>query len=71
MTMAAESTIQPRMGRKMRWPESIRAKFAFGTLARIAHVLGKDEVRLDFIRAAVDRELERREKLAKRPKRKD
>jgi hypothetical protein len=38
------------------------AKFAAGTRDRIAAVLAKGEVRLDFIREAVERELERRER---------
>jgi hypothetical protein len=46
---------------KLRWPERIGAKFATGTLDRIAAVLAEKEVRLDFIRQAVERELKRRE----------
>jgi hypothetical protein len=42
------------------------AKFPAGTLDRIAVVLGKGEVRLDFIREAVERELERRERKPRR-----
>jgi hypothetical protein len=61
MTPETGVAIKPRMGRKLRWPERIMAKFAAGTLDRIAAVLVKGEVRLDFIRGAVDRELERRE----------
>jgi hypothetical protein len=69
MTMAAESTMASRVGRKLRWPERIGAKFPPGTLARITRVLEKGEVRLDFIRAAVEAELERRErKPAKKPR---
>jgi hypothetical protein len=55
------------MGRKLRWPEKITAKFAAGTLKQIAAVLVKGEVRLDFIREAVDRELERRQRAEKKP----
>ena len=51
----------PRMGRKKRWPERVGAKFACGTLARIAAVLGEEEDRTAFIRQAVEREIERRQ----------
>jgi hypothetical protein len=61
MTPAPNVAIRPRMGRKLRWPERIMAKFAAGTLDRIAVVLAKGEVRLDFVREAVERELKRRE----------
>jgi hypothetical protein len=60
MTPAPNVAISPRMGRKLRWPERIGAKFAAGTLARIARVLAPKEKRLDFIREAVEREIERR-----------
>ena len=38
------------------------AKLAAGTLERIAAVLDKDEERTAFLREAVEREIERREK---------
>jgi hypothetical protein len=38
------------------------AKFATGTFERIAAVLGKKELRMDFVREAVEKELKRREK---------
>ncbi len=66
MTPEASVAIKPRMGRKKRWPERVGAKFAAGTLDRIASVLAKGEVRLDFIREAVERELERRERKPRR-----
>jgi len=66
MTPGADVAIRPRMGRKKRWPERVGAKFAAGTLDRIAAVLAKDEVRLDFIREAVEREIQRRERAAER-----
>jgi hypothetical protein len=66
MTPGESVAIKPRMGRKLRWPERVMAKFAAGTLDRIAAVLAKGEVRLDFIRQAVERELERRQIAAKR-----
>jgi hypothetical protein len=52
------------MGRKKRWPERIGAKFAAGTLDRIAAALADGEERTAFIREAVERELARREKAA-------
>lgn len=50
-----------RVGRKMLYPEKREAAFAEGTLARIEKVLVTGESRVDFIREAVERELERRE----------
>jgi hypothetical protein len=40
------------------------AKLAAGTLARVAAVLEKGEDRTAFMREAIDREIERREKRA-------
>jgi hypothetical protein len=57
-----------RMGRKKRWPERTAIKFADGTFERIAAVLNEDEDRMAFMREAVERELERRER-APKPKR--
>lgn len=50
------------VGRLERYPEKKEAGFAAGTLARIAAVLGEGENARAFIREAVERELERREK---------
>jgi hypothetical protein len=61
MTMAAESVIRPRVGRKQRWDEAHGARFVRGTLARIDAVLrprqeGRPpEYRTDFIAGAVER----------------
>jgi hypothetical protein len=60
--------MKQRMGRKKRWPERVGAKFAGGTLARIAAVLGEEEERTAFIRHAVEREIERRQMAGKRKK---
>jgi len=57
------------MGRKRKWVEDAVARFAEGTFARIAAVLGKTEDRTDFIREAVERELVRREAEAKKQRR--
>jgi len=66
MTPNADVAIRPRMGRKLRWSERVGAKFAEGTLARIAAVLTDKEERTAFIREAVEREIERRESGQKR-----
>ena len=64
MTWSGRMAIKPCMGRKKRWPERVGAKFAAGTLDRIAAALADGEERTAFIREAVERELERREKAA-------
>ena len=69
MTMSAESAIPPRMGRKKLWHQRTAVKFPQGTFERIAAVLQKPEVRMDFIRNAVERELKRREAQKKKPTR--
>jgi len=69
MTMSAESVIPPRMGRKKLWHQRTAVKFPQGTFERIAAVLQKLEVRMDFIRNAVERELKRREAQKKKPTR--
>ena len=62
MTMSTESVIPPRMGRKKLWHQRTAVKFPQGTFERIAAVLQKPkEVRMDFIRKAVERELRFRE----------
>lgn len=53
------------MGRKKRWAENMQARFAEGTFARIESLLFQDEDRTDFVREAVERELKRRERLAR------
>jgi hypothetical protein len=58
-------SIRPRMGRKLCWPERVMAKLAAGTLARIAAVLEKKEARTAFLRAAIGREIERRQRQKK------
>lgn len=62
MTLEASVAIKPRMGRKLRWPERVMAKLAAGTLAQISIVLEKGEERTAFLREAIDREIERRER---------
>ena len=50
-----------RMGRKQINHEQTPARFPEGTLARIDATLADGDKRSDFIREAVERELERRE----------
>lgn len=49
------------MGRKKLWAEEMQARFVDGTFERIEAVLKDDEDRTDLVRAAVERELKRRE----------
>lgn len=49
-----------RVGRKKLWTERIQLPLANGTTARIDSLLRQDEVRLDFIREAIEREIKRR-----------
>jgi len=48
------------MGRKKLWSEDMGARFPEGTFARIDRVRERDETRTDFVRVAVELELERR-----------
>jgi hypothetical protein len=50
-----------QMGRPRQWAEDMQARFPAGTFNRIAAVLGEDEDRTDFVRAAVEREIARRQ----------
>lgn len=55
------SSTNPRgAGRKKRWSEDMVARFAEGTFAAIGGVLRPGEDRTDFVREAVQREVERR-----------
>ena len=56
-----EAAITRRVGRKMEYPDRITLPLAHGVLARIDAALKDDEPRLDLIREAIARELERRE----------
>jgi len=58
--------IKPRMGRKKRWHDVMGAKFPAGTFERITALLGEKEDRTEFVRQAVEREIERRQMAAKR-----
>lgn len=62
------------MGRKKRWSEDMQARFPEGTFERIGAVLIGKEDRTEFVRAAVEREIRRRERAherAEREKRED
>ena len=52
-----------KMGRPRQWQEDMQARFPAGTFKRIEAVLAEDEDRTDFVRAAVERELKRRERV--------
>jgi hypothetical protein len=54
------------MGRPKLWTEDMQARFPASTFERIECVLREDEDRTDFVREAVERELQRREKKEKR-----
>jgi hypothetical protein len=49
-------------GRPRQFDEDMRARFAPGTFKRIEAVLREDEDRTEFVRTAVERELQRRER---------
>jgi len=55
-----------KVGRPKRWSEDMQARFAAGTFERIETALAEGEDRTDFVRAAVERELLRREHLTAR-----
>jgi hypothetical protein len=50
------------MGRKKLWPRRLTLPLASETVARIDSCLEEGETRLDLIRAAIERELKRRER---------
>lgn len=52
------------MGRKKMWSEDMVARFPEGTFDRMDAVREDGEDRTDFVRAAVEKELKKREKKA-------
>jgi len=54
------------VGRKRINEEQVPARFPGGTLARIDAVLEEKEKRAEFIRIAIEREIERRERAQER-----
>ena len=55
-----------RMGRTKLWHEAVNLTLPKGAKARMDSALRDGEDRLDLIREAIDRELQRREREAKR-----
>lgn len=53
------------MGRKRMWEEDMGARFPKGTFAQIERVIEEDETRTDFVRVAVEREIDRRKQARK------
>lgn len=66
MTLIQEHDKPRRMGRKLEYPEQLRLSLAAGTIEKIDSVLAPDENRLTMLRDAVDREIKRRRKEAKK-----
>lgn len=66
MTALGIAATPQRMGRKKQWAEDMVARFAEGTFDRIAALLQDGEDRTDFVRAAVEREIEARAREARR-----
>ena len=66
LTSKEISAIGPLMGRIKINDEVMPARFPEGTFERMDSLLGPKEKRSDLIRAAVERELGRRERAAKR-----
>jgi hypothetical protein len=52
------------VGRKKKWSQDMQARFPEGTFERIHAVLISGEDRTDFVRMAVESELQRRERQA-------
>lgn len=63
VTKKVVSVTPSRVGRKKRWSEDMQARFPEGTFGKIASALRDGEDRTDFVREAVERELQRREKV--------
>ena len=55
-----------KRNRAKRYPEAVALTLAQGSKARMDAVLEDDEDRLDLIRGAIDKEVTRREKHARR-----
>ena len=65
MSVPTPPMLRP-MARKKKFTEVTPARFSPGTFERIERVLGPTEDRADFIREAVETELDKRERAAKR-----
>lgn len=66
MTELSPSATQRRMGRKKEIETKVLATLHEGTLERIAAVLDEGENRTQFLRAAIEAELRRRERAKRR-----
>ena len=64
LTVFLVSVTSSGVGRKKRWSQDMQARFPEGTFERINAVLIGDEDRTDFVRMAVEAELQRRERQA-------
>ena len=56
------------MGRTKKWHENVNLTLAAGAKARMDAALRDGEDRLDLIREAIERELARRDRIARRDK---
>lgn len=65
MTQNHVHAMPVKMGRKKLWAENVNLTLPEGAKARMDAALEEGEDRLDLIRAAIDRELKRREKTKK------
>jgi hypothetical protein len=59
-TTGHDAANRPRVGRRMEFPDKCIAALPPDTFARIARCLREREDRTDFLREAVERELQRR-----------
>ena len=62
----AKNQVKGGMGRRKLWTENINLTLPEGAKARMDAALKEGEDRLDLIRQAIERELDRRERAAKR-----
>lgn len=66
MTTIQEHDKPRRMGRKLEFPEQLRLSLPAGTIEKVDSVLKPGEARLDMLRDAVEREVARRRREAKK-----
>jgi hypothetical protein len=66
MSSGTNPDMPKRVGRRRRWHENMESRFAEGTFVRMLAVLEPKETKTDLVRAAVERELARREAAAGR-----
>lgn len=68
LTESLISATPSRMGRKKQWDARVNVTLTKALKDKIALALGPNEVALDLIREAIDRELKRRERPKATPK---